>query len=221
MRGPQDDIARIAALEDPLRRRLHDFVRSEGRPVSRDEAAHEFGIGRSLAAYHLDKLADEGFLEVSYARPEGRSGPGAGRPAKLYAPAAVEVAVTVPARDYEFAADLFADAAEADASGRVAEAVRETARASGRALGEGQRLDTRRAVIEALSERGYEPFEDEHGDIRLRNCPFDRLAAEHRDLVCGMNQALLEGLLEGSERTDLVAALEPRPGLCCVAVRDR
>jgi predicted ArsR family transcriptional regulator len=221
MRGPQDDIARIAALEDPLRRRLHDFVRSEGRPVSRDEAAHEFGIGRSLAAYHLDKLADEGFLEVSYARPEGRSGPGAGRPAKLYAPAAVEVAVTVPARDYEFAADLFADAAEADASGRVADAVRETARASGRALGEGQRLDTRRALIEALSERGYEPFEDEHGDIRLRNCPFDRLAAEHRDLVCGMNQALLEGLLEGSERTDLVAALEPRPGLCCVAVRDR
>jgi predicted ArsR family transcriptional regulator len=216
-----DDIDRIAALEDPLRRRLHDFVRSQGRPVSRDEAARKFRIGRSLAAYHLDRLADEGFLEVSYARPEGRSGPGAGRPAKLYASAAREVAVSVPARDYEFAAGLFADAAEGDASGRVAETVRDTARATGRKLGEGHRGDARAALIEALAERGYEPFEDEQGDIRLRNCPFDRLAAEHRDLVCGMNQALLEGLLEGAERADLVAALEPRPPCCCVAIRNR
>src|SRR5436190_14959121 len=214
----RDDIGRLAALDDPLRRRLHGFVRSKGRPVGRDEAAKKLRIGRSLAAYHLDKLADEGLLEVSYARPEGRTGPGAGRPAKLYAPATGEVAVTVPARDYELAAGLFADAAEADGSGRVAGAVRETARARGRELGESRRGA---ALGKALGERGYEPFEDEEGTLRLRNCPFDRLATEHRDLVCGMNHALLEGLLDGLERDDLVAELEPRPGCCCVAIRAR
>jgi predicted ArsR family transcriptional regulator len=103
----------------------------------------------------------------------------------------------------------------------VAETVRETARATGRKLGEGHRGAPRPAVVEALAERGYEPFEDEQGDIRLRNCPFSRLAADHRDLVCGMNHALLEGLLDGADRTDLVAALEARPGCCCVAIRNR
>jgi predicted ArsR family transcriptional regulator len=217
----RDDIDRIAALEDPLRRRLHDFVRSKGRPVSRDEAGKAVRIGRSLAAYHLDKLVEEGFLEVSYARPEGRSGPGAGRPAKLYAPAPGEVAVTVPARDYEFAAGLLADAAEADRSGQVAETAREAARARGRELGQGRRGDRGQALRKALAERGYEPYEDEQGDIRLRNCPFHRLAARHRDLVCGMNQAFLEGLVEGLEGSDLVAGLEPQPGRCCVAIRPR
>src|SRR4051812_24942145 len=106
-----DEIHRIATLDDPLRRRLYDLVRAKERPVGRDEAAKQLRIGRSLAAYHLDKLVDEGFLETSYARPEGRSGPGAGRPAKLYEPAAdTEFAASVPARDYEFAAEMFADA---------------------------------------------------------------------------------------------------------------
>ncbi len=211
-----DDIKRIATLDDPVRRRLHDFVRSQDEPVSRDAAAKAARISRSLAAYHLDKLVDEGFLETSYARPEGRSGPGAGRPAKLYAPADDEVAATVPARDYEFAAELFADAAEADPTGTVAEAVRDTARANGRELGRG---GSQRALRTALAERGYEPYEDEEGSIRLRNCPFHRLASEHRDLVCGMNEAFLEGLLEGHGDEDLEASLDPRPGRCCVVIK--
>jgi predicted ArsR family transcriptional regulator len=211
--GPRDDIHRIATLDDPLRRRLHELVRSKDGPVGRDEAAKALGIGRSLAAYHLDKLAEEGFLETSYARPEGRSGPGAGRPAKLYAAADREIAATVPARDYEFAAGLFADSAEADPSGRLAHAVHETARTSGRELGE-----SGRGLRAQLEERGYEPYDDDDGGIRLRNCPFHRLAADHRDLVCGMNRAFLEGLLEGTGDEDLVATLDPRPGQCCVVI---
>jgi hypothetical protein len=64
-----------------------------------------------------------------------------------------------------------------------------------------------RALVDALAKRGYEPFEDEAGIIRLANCPFHRLAADHRDLVCGMNQAYVD--------------LEPEPGRCCVAIRPR
>ena len=188
--------------------------------MSRDEAAKAARIGRSLAAYHLDKLAGEGFLEVSYARPEGRSGPGAGRPAKLYSPAAGELEVSVPAREYALAAEILVEAAEADPSGATAGRARDAARESGRELGERHRRGRGRQLRKALAERGYEPFE-EGDELRLRNCPFDRLAREHRDLVCGMNQAHLEGLLEGLDQDDLVAELDPRPDCCCVAIRPR
>ena len=60
---------------------------------------------------------------------------------------------------------------------------------------------------------------DEAGVIRLANCPFHRLAADHRDLVCGTNQAYVAGLLEGLHREDVTAKLEPEPGRCCVAIR--
>jgi predicted ArsR family transcriptional regulator len=218
----RDDLARLAALDEPVRRRLYEFVRSRGEPVGRDEAGSAVGVGRSLAAYHLDRLVDEGFLATTYARPAGRSGPGAGRPAKLYEPAGEEVAVTVPARDYEFVAGMLADAVESEPGGATRDSLRETAAQRGRELGlalRSQRRAGTRSVRAALAERGYEPFEDERGEIRLRNCPFHRLAAEHRDLVCGMNQAFLSGLLEGLDRSDLEAFLEPEPGRCCVTIR--
>jgi predicted ArsR family transcriptional regulator len=210
-----DDLERLATLRDPLRRRLYEHVRGRGEPVKRDDAAEAVGIGRSLAAYHLDKLADQGLLRTSYRRPEGRTGPGAGRPAKLYERVEDEVAVSLPARDYEFASRLMAAAAEADQSGSAAEALHGVARAQGRELGRqlrGQDLET------ALRTRGYEPYRDADGVIRLRNCPFHRLAAEHRELVCGMNHSFLQGLLDGLDRNDLAGRLDPQPGRCCVAI---
>jgi predicted ArsR family transcriptional regulator len=88
---------------------------------------------------------------------------------------------------------------------------------AGRRLG----AEQQGSLEEALATRGYEPFEDEAGVIRLRNCPFHRLAEQHRDVVCGMNQSYLQGVLEGLNRTDVTASLEPEPGLCCVAIRAR
>jgi len=208
------DVTRLAVLDEPLRRRLLDHVRASSQPVRREDAAAAMGIGRSLAAYHLDKLVEGGFLTVSYARREGRTGPGAGRPAKLYAPAPGELSVSVPPRDYEFAARLLAQAAESGGDPETAR--RRVARRAGRRLAD----ETETASVpEALARRGYEPFEDEQGVIRLRNCPFHRLAADHRDLVCGMNLAYLEGLLAGLGGRDLRASLEPEPGRCCVAIR--
>jgi predicted ArsR family transcriptional regulator len=74
----------LSHLDDPLRRQLYDYVTESDGAVSREQAAAAASIGRTLAAYHLDKLADAGLLTVSYQRPAGRGGPGAGRPAKLY-----------------------------------------------------------------------------------------------------------------------------------------
>jgi predicted ArsR family transcriptional regulator len=208
-----DDVARVAVLEEPVRRRLYEYVRERAEPVGREEAGEAVGIARSLAAYHLDKLAEQGLLSTTYARPEGRGGPGAGRPAKLYAPAEEEVAVNLPARDYELAARLLVEAAEEDSTGSARAALDQVARRAGsEAGGTGD-------LVAALRERGYEPVTDEDGTIRLRNCPFHRLAQDHRDVVCEMNLGFLEGMLEGHEEQGYTASLEPQPGLCCVAIR--
>jgi predicted ArsR family transcriptional regulator len=210
----RDELARLAALDEPVRRRLFAYVRSSPEPVSREEAADAVGIGRSLAAYHLDKLAEQDLLTTTYRRREGRSGPGAGRPAKLYM-AQGEVSVSVPPREYELAARLLAEAAETSDDAR--NALDAIAARAGRRLGEEQKG----SLEDALATRGYEPFEDEAGVIRLRNCPFHRLAEQHRDVVCGMNRSYLQGLLEGLGRGDVTASLEPEPGRCCVAIRAR
>jgi predicted ArsR family transcriptional regulator len=209
-----DELTRLAALDEPVRRQLFAYVRGSSEPVSREEAAGAVGISRSLAAYHLDKLVEQDLLSTSYRRPEGRSGPGAGRPAKLYV-AQGEVSVSVPPREYELAAGLLAEAAETSDEARTA--LDAVAARAGRRLGEEQKG----SLEEALAARGYEPFEDEAGVIRLRNCPFHRLAEQHRDVVCGMNRSYLQGLLDGMDRRDVTANLEPEPGRCCVAVRAR
>ncbi len=100
------DLASLSSLDDPVRRRLYEVVRERTEPVGRDEAAAAAGVGRALAVYHLDKLVEAGLLTASYQRPPGRSGPGAGRPAKVYTRSDREFAVTVPPREYELAARL-------------------------------------------------------------------------------------------------------------------
>ena len=225
--GP--DLASLSSLDDPARRRLYEVVTRQPGPVSRDEAASAAGIGRALAVYHLDKLVESGLLTASYQRPPGRSGPGAGRPAKLYARSDREFAVTVPPREYELAARLLVQAVEADPGGCSRAALAEAARRLGTELGStfrpaaadsppGRRDTAERDVNELLTQQGYEPCRGGDGVIRLRNCPFHQLAEQHRDVVCGMNLALVEGLVAGLGADGWHPALDPRPGHCCVAI---
>jgi predicted ArsR family transcriptional regulator len=226
--GP--DLAPLSSLDDPLRRRLYEVVTSRPGPVNRDEAASAAGIGRALAVYHLDKLVESGLLTASYQRPPGRSGPGAGRPAKLYARSDREFAVTVPPREYELAARLLVQAVEADPSDRSRAALAEAARRLGTELGAAfrpavaagpppdDRDAAKRDVKGVLTQHGYEPCRDTDGVIRLRNCPFHQLAEQHREVVCGMNLALVEGLVAGLGADGWRPALDPRPGHCCVAI---
>jgi predicted ArsR family transcriptional regulator len=225
--GP--DLASLSSLDDPLRRRLYEVVTSRPGPVSRDEAAAAAGIGRALAVYHLDKLVESGLLTASYQRPPGRSGPGAGRPAKVYARSDREFAVTVPPREYELAAQLLVQAVEADPSDRSRAALAEAARRLGTELGstfrsspgekdtDGRNADGR-DVKGVLTQQGYEPCGGADGVIRLRNCPFHQLTERHREVVCGMNLALVEGLVEGLGADGWRPALDPQPGHCCVAI---
>jgi predicted ArsR family transcriptional regulator len=222
-------VTSIAALGEPVRRDLYRFVASRPEPVSRDQAAAGVGIARHVAKFHLDKLVDDGLLVVEYARPSGRRGPGAGRPAKLYRRSPRELAVSLPERHYELAGHLLArgvtEAGHDDAP--VGDALRKAAHETGRTLGErardraGRRPSPSRlraAVADVLAESGYEPRGDETG-ITLANCPFHALARDFTDLVCGMNLDLMDGLVDGLGTAALDPQLDPAPGRCCVRLR--
>jgi predicted ArsR family transcriptional regulator len=223
-------VAGIAALDQPLRRDLYALLVRRGDWVGRDEAAEELGLARSVAAFHLDKLVEAGLLDVSFERPEGRGGPGAGRPAKRYRRSSTEVAVSLPDRRYGLAGTLLADAVnDAATTGQpVTEALAEAARLAGQELGQTVRAELptrpsaaaeRAAAVRALEGLGYEPRK-ELNDIVLSNCPFHALAERHRSLVCGMNLDLLCGLAEGMDAGDTLAPrLEPTEGNCCVRLR--
>ncbi|HET7487403.1 MAG TPA: transcriptional regulator [Acidimicrobiales bacterium] len=213
-----DDLAAFALLSDPLRRDLYRYVAGQDAEVGRDDAAAAVGVGRSLAAFHLDKLVERGLLDATYRRLSGRTGPGSGRPAKLYRRSARDHSMSVPARRYDVAARLLAEGIE---EGSPAEAARRFGREAGAGRALPARAGRRRrlaAVAGALDEYGYEPVLGP-GAVLLRNCPFHALVEDHRPLVCGMSLALLEGLLEGMAASGLAVCPESRPGYCCAAVR--
>jgi predicted ArsR family transcriptional regulator len=216
----------IAALGEPVRRSLYVYVAAQESSVNRDQAAQGVGVARHVAKFHLDKLVDDGLLEVEYRRPAGRGGPGAGRPTKFYRRSSREVAVSLPERHYELAGRLLARAIVDAESNRVP--VRDSLRAAAREVGldlgrrareragpRASRAAVGRANTEVLRDCGFEPREDATG-VTLVNCPFHVLAQDYTELVCGMNLELIGGLVDGLESPTLEAQLDPGPGRCCV-----
>ncbi|SFC74366.1 helix-turn-helix transcriptional regulator [Streptomyces aidingensis] len=219
----------VSALGDPVRRRLYRYVAARPGWTGRDAAAEAAGISRSLAAHHLDRLVESGLLTTSFQRLSGRTGPGAGRPAKVYRRAEREHRVSLPPRAYDTLGRLLAGVVEEAGLDRELQAA---ARAAGRTA----EPDTDPVTL--LRERGYQPFEepreDEHGSdgdgdgdgttLRLHNCPFHALAEQHPALVCGMNLALIEGLLAGRRSAggrEWTAVMDPRREGCCVALKSK
>jgi predicted ArsR family transcriptional regulator len=212
--GSLRDLASLSLLADPVRGRLYTVVVELGRTVSRDDAAAACGISRSLAAYHLDRLAVHGLLDVSYARSSGRSGPGAGRPAKRYRRASRELVARTPPRDYRLLAELLVRAVDADGSGTVRATLEHAAgRLGAEIAAAGENLE------QVLHERGYEPHEPEPGLLQLRNCPFAALASRSPELVCQLNLAFIRGILAAEQANPEQAQLTPAPEACCVTVR--
>ncbi|MDA2805577.1 helix-turn-helix transcriptional regulator [Nocardiopsis suaedae] len=230
-------IGAAGALADPVRRRLYRYVCERGE-AGRADAAEALGVARTLAAFHLDRLAEAGLLEVERRRLTGRQGPGAGRPAKVYRRSGREVSLHLPPRDYEAAARLLAEAVE---RAGAEEALYAVAREEGRrraAAAEGAEGPTRlEEVAAALAACGYEPVvpaageengREENGgesggqgcgqggEVRLRNCPFRSLASDFPPLTCGMNLELVRGMIE--RWGGFTARTAPSPKGCCVAI---
>ena len=215
------ELEAMAALREPTRRRLYQFVERQADAVSRDEAASEIGISRALAAFHLDKLVELGLLKAEYRRLTGRSGPGAGRTSKLYRRSRKQFAVSLPRRDHELLARLLAASFDSSADDSPAA---EPAREYGRSLGLRARkrlrghpgtarlLECVEAVLESL---GFEPYRSSPSEVRLRNCPFDPLSRVYTPLVCGVGQAVITGVTEGVGATALRVGRHQQPDRCC------
>lgn len=187
-------------------------------PVSRDEVAAEFDLPRSTAAFHLDRLVQQGLLDVEFKRLSGRTGPGAGRPAKLYRRAAQEVSVSYPERHYDLAAKLLATAVDqaSDGSVTVAEALADAAHAEGTRLGGTANGSGSAALLNLLEEHGFEPQQDQDGSVFLKNCPFHQLIEDHATTVCTMNLHLLRGAACACGTDPESMRLNPGSGRCCV-----
>jgi predicted ArsR family transcriptional regulator len=206
-------LAAIATLDDPVRRALYEFVTGSEEPVGRDAAAEALGLNRSTTAFHLDRLAAEGLLAVGYRRLSGRSGPGAGRPAKLYHRPEGELAVSIPQRRYDLAGELLAAAIEeSERTDRpVRQVLPEIAHRIGRQIGAAAG-----SVHDALVKYGFHPRADDRDGWVLGNCPFHNLARQHTELVCGLNLHLLRGVADGAGDERYTMLLEPDSTRCCV-----
>lgn len=229
MTEPTDDLARrvrgVGALADPARLDLYHLVAAADDAVSREQAATALGLPLHQVRFHLDRLVADGLLDVEFRRLTGRTGPGAGRPAKVYRRSARDVVVSLPERRYDLAGRLMAEAIHAATSAGVPvdEALRASATAHGRALASRATAEPdppagapapMTAVLEALAAEGYEPRASGR-EVALANCPFHALMRDHTALVCGMNLALLSGF---GEALGCAARLDPVPGRCCVVL---
>lgn len=205
-----DDLEVLASLAEPVRRALYEHVAKASGSVSRDAAADAVDVSRQVAAYHLDRLAEDGLLEVEFRRLTGREGPGAGRPSKLYRRAGREYDVSLPPRRYELAARILLAAA---AEGHLdRSALTDAARRAGTEIGSA-------GLEQALDGTGYEPAMVD-GETRFRNCPFHVLKEQDQETTCGLNLALVEGMIEGAGASTR-AVLAPEDGYCCVRLSGR
>ena len=215
-----DDLASrlssVGALTEPARRDLYLYVVGQPTPVSRDQAAADTGLPRHAVKFHLDRLVDEGLLEVEYRRLTGRQGPGAGRPSKLYRRAAREISVSLPERRYELVGRIFADAIRDAAAGQpIGPAVTHAAADAGRRV---VATTGSASATDLLRSCGYEP-RTVADRVILVNCPFHALAAEHTDLVCGVNLAFIRALTDELGLDNVDVRLDPAPDRCCVTLQ--
>jgi predicted ArsR family transcriptional regulator len=211
-----ETIVRLCILDDPARWAAYLALRTAGRPLTRAEVADEVGISAKLAAFHLEKLVSEGFLEATYERDERSAR--VGHPAKRYRPTGLELEVSIPPRRYDLAAEILAEALEADSPDPPLESLADIAAEYGRQVGRRARArngDSR--VLTALRVIGYEPATAGE-EVVLRNCPFRHVAQARPEIICRMNLAFVAGVLAGTKARSLHAIPSRSTGRCCVVV---
>jgi predicted ArsR family transcriptional regulator len=199
---------RLDAIGDRELRETLLFARAQDFPVTADDVAAAKGIHRNVARGRLERLARAGLLLPTFERRSGRTGPGAGRPAKTYRVAPELSATEFPERRYERLIGLLVDALPARAR-------RERLYHAGAAFGselarEGGLRPTKtfrtalRRVCDALGRLGYQAsvadVTDERAMITTATCPLRpliRARPKLAELDRGMWSAWLARALEG------------------------
>jgi predicted ArsR family transcriptional regulator len=191
------------------------FARARPQPVTADEVAAAQRIHRNVARSRLERLAEAGLLIASFERRTGRTGPGAGRPAKTYRVAPELTAIEFPKRRYEQLIGLVVDALPERARH---ERLHDIGIAFGRGLASEARLRSSKTfrtalgrVCAALGDLGYQAsmaeVSGERAVITTATCPLRPLVRAHPTLAAvdrGMWSALVAQALEGTNVDQIV-----------------
>jgi predicted ArsR family transcriptional regulator len=205
-----------STLGDTTRRGVYITVRESVEPVTAGQIGELFDIHTNVARHHLDRLVDDGYLQVTRRHSGERRGPGAGRPAKHYEVTDKEISVQFPARRYDLLAELLARVVERVAPDTAAAVAEEIGREYGRelaaevGLAKDAGFETAvTAVAKVLMGVGFDS-EVNAGDrlIVTRFCPFGEAASNHPEIVCKLDQGIISGLLE-STNADSVPIVTP------------
>jgi predicted ArsR family transcriptional regulator len=197
------------------------YVRGSPEPVTADDAARALGVHRSVARSRLERLLRAGLLEAEFARRSGRSGPGAGRPAKLYSAAPEAEALEVPPRRFASLASRLLD--EVPAEGRE-QALRRAGEEFGRDLASAAGLtprdrleDALERVCAAVRSLGFQAkldrVEGETAFITTPTCPLRPLVVE-RPEVAHVDRGMWAGLVERGVRGVRAEAVECESHSC-------
>lgn len=211
-------LAAVASLGDPVRKDLFLLLRQSQQALSSAECAAALDLPKSTIRAHLDRLVAENVLKVEFRKTGGRTGPGSGRPSKMFAVAVGEVGASVPPRHYDLAAELLAAAVQRsiDTGERIQDALAAVAFEAGRGLGTAQGT-----LHQVLALSGYEPRPDGDGGTIMANCPFHRIASDHSEVVCALNGSLLNGALAGCGDTEHSIVPDTEASHCCARIVPR
>jgi predicted ArsR family transcriptional regulator len=204
----------LDAIGDRNLRQTLRYARAHDRPVTADDVAAAHDVHRNVARARLERLAEAGLLIPSFERRTGRSGPGAGRPAKTYRVAPELSAIEFPERRYEELVSLLVEALPARARASRLGAV---GTEFGRALARRARLRPAksphaalRRVCTAVGRLGYQASVAEAGDgyavISSATCPLRPLVRTRPDLAKldrSMWAALVEQALQGARADEI------------------
>jgi len=203
-----------ATLGDPTRRSIYLHVRSSQEPLTAAVIAKEFGIHPNVARHHLDRLADEGYLEVTRRRQSGKSGPGAGRPAKCYTSTDKEIDLRFPTRRLDLLVDLLVRTvmrlAPADGTDVAVGVGRDFGRDLANSLDVDSTDDMFETVAAMLQHEGFEIVADGNR-LLTRTCPFSAGTFEHPEVLCALDRGIMAGIFDVIAPTE-AATLEANLG---------
>jgi len=176
------------ALGDPTRRAIYIAVRESPEPLTTSKIAELFELHPNVARHHLDRLATDGYLQVSHQRPSDSTG--VGRPAKCYEVTKKEVTVHFAPRRFEMLVDMLLHILEELDPDDVPEVAERVGRAYGKQLAteigvpDDPGYDAAvQAVASAMTGLGFSV-----------DCPFGETATSHPEVVCSLDRGIVGGL---------------------------
>jgi predicted ArsR family transcriptional regulator len=205
---------RLHAIGIPELREALTFVRASNGPVTADDLAARLGVHRNVARSRLERLVEASLLDAAFERRTGRSGPGAGRPARTYSTTPELSAIEFPPRRYGSLIGLLLESLpRRGRSRRLAEVGVSFGQEFARSvdLPETRNLpDAVRAVCVALGESGFhatvEEAREDEAWIRTATCPMRPLVVANPEVVAvdpGMWAGLVGATLRGIELLEI------------------